>query len=625
MNRERLDTYCERGILALVLALLVFGPLATGAVRVPDFLVLQALTIAAAGLWALRLWLNPRPQLLWPPICWPVLAFAAYAVTRYFTSDIEYLARQEMIRVLIYTLVFFIVLNNLHRQGSVQLITFTLIFLAMLISFYALWQFLTGSDHVWNFISPYKHRAGGTYICPNHFAGFLDMVLPLALAFAVAGRLKIPLKILLGYAALMMVGGLAVTLSRGGWLASTAALAGLVGVLFWRRSFRWPALAAGLLVVATALVLLSQSTTMHLRLQQIFPKNKETQSIENIRFELWQPAVDMWRDHLWWGVGPGQFDARFPLYRPLIIQMRPEHVHNDYLETLADWGVVGAALVFAAWLLLYLGVGRTWRFVRGAGRDLGGNQSNKFAFVCGASLGLGALLIHSIFDFNLHIPANALLAVSLLALLSSHLRFASEGYWLKVPLWLKTTTTLALLAAMIYLSAQGWRHAREYACMRRAQLASDFSNQQIDWYKKAYAAEPNNPDTTYAIGEALRVQSFEGNWNYAELAQQAVGWYERGMKLNPFAGDNWMRRGMCRDWLDQHDLAASDFQRADELNPNSHFTAAHVGWHYVQLGDYAAARTWFLRSLALDYYNNPIATKYLPIVDRKLLEGAAQP
>jgi hypothetical protein len=43
------------------------------------------------------------------------------------------------------------------------------------------------------------------------------------------------------------------------------------------------------------------------------------------------------------------------------------------------------------------------------------------------------------------------------------------------------------------------------------------------------------------------------------------------------------------------------------------------------VADYAAARTWFLRSLALDYFNNPIATKYLPIVDRKLLEGAAQP
>ena len=47
MNRERLDRLCERGILVLVLGILVFGPLATGAVRTPDFLVIQTLTMLA--------------------------------------------------------------------------------------------------------------------------------------------------------------------------------------------------------------------------------------------------------------------------------------------------------------------------------------------------------------------------------------------------------------------------------------------------------------------------------------------------------------------------------------------------------------------------------------------------
>src|ERR1017187_1396224 len=112
MNRNILDAWCERGILALVLAILVFGPLATGAVETWEFLVIQALTMGVMLLWCFRLWLNPRPKMFCPPICWPALGFACYAVVRYFTADLEYVARLEVIRVLLYTFLFFVILNN---------------------------------------------------------------------------------------------------------------------------------------------------------------------------------------------------------------------------------------------------------------------------------------------------------------------------------------------------------------------------------------------------------------------------------------------------------------------------------------------------------------------------------
>src|SRR6266704_1150644 len=128
MNREVLDQRCERAILALVLGILVFGVLSTGGVGSLEFLVIQALSMGVMALWGARFWLNPRPQLLWPPICWAVIAFAVYAVIRYLTADIEYVARQELIRVLIYTFLFFAILNNLHRQESTQVISLTMIF-----------------------------------------------------------------------------------------------------------------------------------------------------------------------------------------------------------------------------------------------------------------------------------------------------------------------------------------------------------------------------------------------------------------------------------------------------------------------------------------------------------------
>ncbi|MGH7989382.1 MAG: hypothetical protein ACREDS_04205, partial [Limisphaerales bacterium] len=164
MNRESLDKFFERGILALVLAILVFGPLAFGAVDAWAFLVVQGLTIGVMFLWALRLWFSPKPQLLWPPVCWVVLAFLIYAVARYLTADIEYVARQELIQVLVCAFLFFAIINNLYRQEFSQVISFTLIFLAMGISCFAVYQFLTHSNRVWNLFSPYLGRASGTYI-----------------------------------------------------------------------------------------------------------------------------------------------------------------------------------------------------------------------------------------------------------------------------------------------------------------------------------------------------------------------------------------------------------------------------------------------------------------------------
>jgi len=155
MNRAILDRWCERSILGLVLGILVFGPLAMGGVDAPEFVVLQGLTATVMLVWALRLWISPKPQLLWPPLGWAVLAFAALAIGRYLTADIEYVARLEMIQMLIYAFLFFAIVNNLYRQESVQIISFTLIFLALGISCFAVYQFLTHSNRVWGYVSPY--------------------------------------------------------------------------------------------------------------------------------------------------------------------------------------------------------------------------------------------------------------------------------------------------------------------------------------------------------------------------------------------------------------------------------------------------------------------------------------
>jgi len=620
MDRERLDKWCERGILALVLGILVFGPLATGAVRTLEFLIIQGLALGVVLLWGLRFWLNPRPQLLWPPICWVVLAFTGYAIARYLPADIEYVARQELIRILVYAVLFFAILNNLHRQESVQIITFTLIFLAMAISFYAIYQFITDSDRVWHFIKPYPHRGSGTYISPNHLAGFLEMLLPLGLAYTLAGRQRPVTKVLLGYASLVIVAGIGVTVSRGSWVASGLTLLLFFGLLAWRRNYRLPAL----VLLAVLVIGSNYFITRSYYLQERFPLTLATINVEtDTRFEVWDATVRMWKDHFWWGVGPGHFDYCFRPYRPDDIQLRPDRAHNEYLNALADWGLVGTLVVASAWVLLYLGVFKTWKHVRKPENDFATRSSNRFAFVLGAALGLLALLLHSFVDFNMHIPANAILAVSLMAMLTSHLRFATERHWASVRLPGKGVAAAVLLAGFAYLGWQECRRGNEYVWLERAARAPSFSRAQIAALERAFIVEPMNFETSYALGEAYRVQSWQGNDDYVDLANKAMEWFARAMKLNPQDGYNYLRYGMCLDWIGRQTESEPYFEQAEALDPNGYFTLANIGWHYVQLGNYAAAKPWFERSRRLQWKDNPIAISYLEIVNRKLVENAA--
>jgi O-antigen ligase len=629
MDREVVDRWFERGILALVLVILIFGPLALGAVRALEFGLIQGLTVGVLVLWLPRLWISPRPQLLWPPICWAVLAFSLYAIIRYRTADIEYVARHEMLRVLVYGVLFLAVLNNLHRQESTQVIAFSLIFVAMAISFYAIYQFVTDSDRVWTLVSPYKHRASGTYLCPNHFAGFLEILLPLGLAYTVTGRIKPVTRVFLGYAVLVMLGGVIVTLSRGAWLATSVSLLGFLGILIFQRGYRLPALLALVSLVVVALFIVPHSFSLKLRIRRLVTDRGNVD--DSMRFALWRPAFHMWQDHPWWGVGPGHFDARFRNYRPEGVQRSPDRAHNDYLNTLADWGLAGTVLVASAWLLLGIGLVNSWRSIRLSSGDLGKRSgSNKFAFVIGAGLGLVAILVHSWVDFNLQIPANAILVVALMAMISGHLRFATERWWLRPRLVIKLVLSATLVASAAYLGPQAWRQASEFVWLHRAERAPIYSGSQIDLLKRAFSVDPMNAETSYDIAEALRHQSQQGSERslpqegpaYRQLAEQAIQWYQRSMTLNPWDSRSYSGLGWCLDWLDRQSESAPYFSHAEELDPNNYFNLNNIGMHYIQMGDFAAAKPWFERSLRLEDKDNLIALNYLEIANIRLLEAA---
>jgi tetratricopeptide (TPR) repeat protein len=255
-----------------------------------------------------------------------------------------------------------------------------------------------------------------------------------------------------------------------------------------------------------------------------------------------------------------------------------------------------------------------------------------------------AILFHSLADFNMHIPANAILAVSLMALLTGHIRFATERYWVTRSWAVRSAFTLLILCGLVFLGKQGAVTAREYLILEEAgkakrseqalfkRLKQLGESEELDWeqyektskeirasqlkeiafLKQAYAAEPNNFATTYKIGEALRNPGHE-------RFEEALGWDLVGMKLNPWDAYNYLRYGMCLHELNRSSEAQPYFKRAVELDPNSFYVTAHYGWHFYKVKNYGEAKGWLERSVALSMWRpNIIAWYYLKYTEEAL-------
>jgi tetratricopeptide (TPR) repeat protein len=456
------------------------------------------------------------------------------------------------------------------------------------------------------------------------------MLLPLVLACTLTGRFKAVTKVFLGYAALVIGAGIVVTVSRGAWLSTALSLLIFFGGLLFQRHYRLASLLVLTVLIAGGFWAAPKAFVFQTRLENALPEAGSHNA--NSRPAIWRAAVKMWRDHPWWGVGPAHFDVRFRGYRPLEVGTNPQWAHNDYLNALADWGLAGAGLIVAAWALLAAGVARCWRSVRLSQADLGGRSgSNRFALVLGASAGLLAILFHSFVDFNFQIPANAILAVALMALLSSHLRFATDRCWVVVPVWGRVLASLLLGAGMLYLGIQGWRGAAEHYWLARAARAPRYSPETIENLKRAFARNPRNGNTAYAIGEAYQIRSREGGEyyqdfggvDYRQLARLGMDWLARSQQLNPWHAYSFMRYGMCLDWLDRHEEADAYFNRAEELDPNGYYTLNQLGLHQIEREDYAAARAFFQRSLNLQERENPTPKIFLELAERKLTEAVS--
>jgi len=598
---------------------LCLGPLLFGGVYPSGVMVLSWFAGAALMLWLVLLGIHSRFRLLWPPICWVVILFFVYAIWRGRGLDAAIMSQGEQIRVGLYAATFLLAVNFLHRQETIQWMVLSLVLLATLLACYGIIQVLTHSDAVWHLTKPaqYGNRATATYFCPNHLAGFLEMVLPLGLAYLFAGRLNMVFKVFLGYACLVITVGIGLTLSRGGALATGVSVCCFLLLLLGHRKYRLQAAVAMLGLLVVGYLVMERADFLGERFHQAF--ERENSPEQNVRPLIWKAGMTMWQDHKLMGAGPGQFDALFPLYRPAAVQERPGWMHNDYLQLLVEYGTIGASLLALGMLLLLAGAWKTRKYVLRQGRDLGNQRhSNRAAFVMGASISLVAIAVHSLLDFNLYIPANGLLAVALAGMLVSHLRFTTESHWWRC-FWPNRVfaALLCLGLLMVVCDRMSARFLSSY-WEAQARLHPKGSDAWLDGLSRAAQAQPERFDLPFEVGEWLLARGRKFQVGHEQDLETSLAWFDRSMQAWPSYPYAYLMKGHALDSLRRSEEAESYYKVAASLDPRSSQVMAYWGLHEIEMGQLEAAHEKFETSWDLRWYGNHLARDYLRILKQRL-------
>ncbi|NOT60430.1 MAG: O-antigen ligase family protein, partial [Acidobacteria bacterium] len=318
-------------------------------------------------------------------------------------------------------LLYFLAALHLLREGARRRqLMFVVSALGFALALFAIAQKLTYNGKLYWIrpVSPYV-APFGPYANYNHFAGAMELLLPIPLVWWLLARAEIGKRMVAFWAAVAMIVALVYSLSRGGLLALGVELAALFFFL-WRerantpqrmRSTQTPLLAGVALAVSFLLVLGLAYDQLAARFQLMQQGAQEYSLVTRRAF--WADSWQMFRAHPFTGVGIGAFPTAYPPFgRSSAQNERLETVHNDYLQLLTDAGLVGAALLL--WFLY-----EAARHLRHARRHWATLRSNDRTACLGGWLAVLGIAVHSTLDFNLQITANALMCLCLLALATS--------------------------------------------------------------------------------------------------------------------------------------------------------------------------------------------------------------
>lgn len=422
----------------LLVVALIAAPWAFGSV---DSWAWMSLCIAASlvlFLWAVSCVQQGSVKLVWCPLYIPLALFLLLGFVQYrghLTFD-PWETRTALVQLAANLTFFFVgiqLLGGAHAETR-RRFGFAVLSFSGMLGLFSVLQFASGTSKIyWTFDT--DGTFFGPYGNPDHYAGLMEMLIPVA-AFSLAERRKsvaaiavTVLVVTIAVASLLLSG------SRSGVLALAVevAIAVVLGVWYARTSQknktesevpRRSGLAVGSLALAAVLMFSCllfawvDTGAVARRLGTIASPSDAWSEWSSFRKSVARDCLHMLGEHPVFGVGLGNFETAYPRYQSLPSDLTVDYAHNDYAQGLAETGLAGALLMLAALGLFFRLAFRDWRRRISSGDDW---------IAIGAAIGCCGLLVHSFFDFNLHIPANAAWFAVLAGIASTGKSLKSSG------------------------------------------------------------------------------------------------------------------------------------------------------------------------------------------------------
>jgi O-antigen ligase len=399
--------------------LLMFAPLAFGAVEAWAIFVLQIASLIALGTWVLRQARSKELPIIINPVFLPMCAFGALVALQWMaTSAYRHATYSGLMLYVSFAIVCFLIAQTLTRTTHVRrLATGFAVYGVGVAAFGVLESLSSGGKLYWIMTPRFGGWIYGPYVNHNHYAGLMEMLSPIPLVFAFSRYARGRERWLAAGAAAFMGATIFLSGSRGGM----AAFAVQTAIFFWllfreRTRYGVALLSAAFLLLALASVAFIGGSEVSERLSTLSPTRHSDLST-NVRLNIYADSLRMFvaRPILGWGLGT--FPHVYPQFRTFYTNMFVNAAHNDYLQLLTETGLVGFAI--AAWFLL-AAIRPAIKKTRNWPSDVNGAVS------LAALLGICGILVHSLVDFNLQIPANAMLFYVLCTVAAMEPRFRNH-------------------------------------------------------------------------------------------------------------------------------------------------------------------------------------------------------
>ncbi len=244
----------------------------------------------------------------------------------------------------------------------------------------------------------------GPYVNHNHYAGLMEMLVPIPLVFCFTRYAYGVRRTIAGVGAAVMASTVFLSGSRGGMLALAVEMTFFAAVLMARRKRPKAIIVGGVfLLVVFGLAAWLGGSELANRMASIRTEAKAEMS-GGMRLAIDRDSLHMFLKKPVLGWGLGTFPIAYPQFRSFYTNFFVNEAHNDYLQLLVEMGAVGFATML--WFLVAL-------YRNGLKKLHDWSININGAVTLAALLGCTGILVHSFVDFNLHVPGNAALFYAL--------------------------------------------------------------------------------------------------------------------------------------------------------------------------------------------------------------------